>query len=109
MKTPARWTGGLRHARRLCLVGQDRLFQDSTALVQLRVGKVERRQQAQHRTVRAIDEQTALETLLHERRAVHRQLDADHHTADANFLDQRATLPQAIEVLAETVADFLTT
>src|SRR5438477_857812 len=53
-------------------------FENVTPLIQLLVGQRQRRQQANDRAVRAVDEQPAVETSLDERRALDGQLDADH-------------------------------
>ena len=56
----------------------------------LLLGQVHGRQQADHRAVRAVDQQLALQAALHDRRAFDRQLDADHHAEHADVADQVA-------------------
>src|SRR5260370_35855670 len=54
------------------------LFKDIATRVQLLVGQVQGGQQAQDRSMRAVDEQLPLQALVNDAGRVHGQFDADH-------------------------------
>jgi hypothetical protein len=65
----------------------DRLAENVAALGRLGLGDRHRGQQADHPALGAVHEQLAVEALLHDGRAVDRELDADHHPEHADVHD----------------------
>ena len=68
------------------------------------LAEVDGRQQADHRAVRAVDQQLSLQTRLDDRCGFDGQLDADHRPANANFANQVALAAEFFEPLAEHFA-----
>src|SRR6516164_4099781 len=87
------------------LAGHQRVFEHVTTFAELVVGEIERRQEAEHVPVGAVDEQPALQAAIDERRAVDRQLDADHAAQDTDLVDQRATGLERLEACSETAGN----
>src|SRR5262249_41207308 len=57
--------------------------------------------------MRAVDEQATIHAGLHNRRAVGRELDADHTASDADFLDRAAARLQRLQLGADLLANLL--
>src|SRR5579883_1764502 len=85
---PGGWPAGSRVKDR---------FEKPEKLAHLRLADQEWRQETQRVVVRAVDEQSALERRRDERRALDGQLDANHQTFAANFLDYRELSCQCFE------------
>ena len=88
-------------------LGLDDFGQDVAALVGLFLAEGHGRQQADHRSMGAVDQQLSLQAGLDRRCPVDGQFHADHHAADADLANQIALLLQRGKPLLEEIAQAL--
>src|SRR6188508_2180414 len=77
-----------------------------TSLVDLFVAQRHCWQKSNDGLLRAVDQQSLIEALLHQRRAVDRQFQPDHKTANTQLLHDGRLFDQWVEARTESFANF---